>query len=297
VKYITGEKCYYSGFTMEVQMFNELVLPEETKDFYAMIFFRGMTVEVQAEESEVHDGQGVLVLAPKHGIKKILILNKDRDSMIQTLVFSAYGLNTNNRNGFPDAFEYTILNEMKSGYVFVQPGMKLLETFAEYFDCINQHMNIDQGHLWPCLARSYISVLIILLTRNKYSGEEKKAPEDEVEEKINRVIEYFQYSYSRKITLDDVSRKFATNRTSLNSMFNKVYGISAIAYLNRMRIQNAALMLTNTAMPICDIAERTGFTDESYFSRAYKKMTGKSPREFRLSIPHPEGLKWPEAAL
>lgn len=297
MKYTTGEKVFYNGFTMEVQMFDELVLPEETKDYYALILFRGMTVEVQSEESEVYDEFGLLVLAPEHGIKKIQILDRGPDAVIQTLVFSAFGLNTNNRNGFPDSFEYTILNEMKSGYVYVQPGVKLLEIFTEYFDNINQHMNINQGHLWPCLARSYISELIILLTRNKYSCDEKKVTEDETEEKLKRVIEYFQYSYSRKITLDDVSRKFATNRTSLNIMFNKVYGVSAIAYLNRMRIQNAALMLTNTAMPICDIAERTGFADESYFSRAYKKMTGKSPREFRLSIPHPQGLSWPEAAL
>ncbi|MDO4505593.1 MAG: AraC family transcriptional regulator [Spirochaetales bacterium] len=297
MKYTTGEKVFYNGFTMEVQMFDELVLPEETKDYYALILFRGMTVEVQSEESDVYDEFGLLVLAPEHGIKKIQILDRGPDAVIQTLVFSAFGLNTNNRNGFPDSFEYTILNEMKSGYVYVQPGVKLLEIFTEYFDNINQHMNITQGHLWPCLARSYISELIILLTRNKYSCDEKKVTEDETEEKLKRVIEYFQYSYSRKITLDDVSRKFATNRTSLNIMFNKVYGVSAIAYLNRMRIQNAALMLTNTAMPICDIAERTGFADESYFSRAYKKMTGKSPREFRLSIPHPQGLSWPEAAL
>ena len=40
---------------------------------------------------------------------------------------------------------------------------------------------------------------------------------------------------------------FATNRTTLNSMFNKKYGLSAIAYLNKMRIENASIMLTNTA--------------------------------------------------
>lgn len=297
MKYITGEKVFYTGFTMEVQMFNELVLPEITKDFYGMILFRGMTVEVQSEEFTVYGTHGLLVLAPEHGIKEIKILDREKDACIQTLVFSSRGLNVNNKNGFPDTFEYSFLNELKKGHVFVQPGMKLFETFTECFENINQHMNVNQGHLWPCLARSYISELIILLTRNKYSVDEEKTQEDAAEEKINKVIEYFQYSYSRKITLDDVSRKFATNRTTLNSMFNKVHGVSAIAYLNRMRIQNATLMLTNTAIPICDIAERTGFTDESYFSRAYKKMTGKSPREFRLSIPHPQGLSWPEAAL
>ncbi|WP_407400589.1 helix-turn-helix domain-containing protein [Treponema sp.] len=297
MKYVTGEKVFCDGFTMEVQMFNELLLPEETDDFYSIMLFRGMNLQVSTATGDCLYDQGLLVLSPRHGIKEIKIMDSSEESSVQTLVFSAYGLNTNNRNGFPDSFEYSFMNELKSSYVHVRPVKKLFDTFVEYFENINQHLNVKQGHLWPCIARSYISELIILLTRNKYSEEEEKKCDGEVEEKVSKVIEYFQYSYSKKITLDEVSRKFATNRTTLNSMFNKAFGVSAIAYLNRMRIQNATMMLTNTGMPISDIAERAGFADESYFSRAYKKMTGKSPSEFRLSIPHPDRKKWPESAL
>lgn len=295
-KYETRENIPVTDFYMEVLFKGELFLPEETGTYYAMILFNGCNIAVSGKKDETCSGSGLLVLSPKHGIKDIRVIGDSKTSFCQTLVFSAYGLNTNFKT-FPDSFEYTFLNQLKEGYSFVDLDSKTLETFINYFDNINSQMNVVQGYLWPCFARSYISELIILLTRNMFMNQSRNQCGNGSQDKINMILEYFQYAYSQKITLDDVCRKFATNRTSLNSLFNKTYGMSAIAYLNKMRIQNASMMLTNTAMPISDIAERTGFADESYFSKAYKKMTGKSPSEFRLSIPHPQGRKWPETAL
>lgn len=303
MRYLTGEKIPFMGFQMEVQMKNELFLPQITQDFYTIILFTGSVLQIESfpdfKNAEnlspaEYSGCGLLVLAPDHGIKNIAVKEKSPGSIFQTLIFSPFGLNVNNKK-FPETYEYEFLNNLKSGYAYVALGQKLLETFISNFENINFQMNVEQGHLWPCIARSYISEMVILLTRNQMLNDASQK-EGKADSKINQIVEFFQYSYSQKITLDDVSKKFATNRTTLNSMFNQVYGVSAIAFLNKMRIQNASLMLTNTAMPISDIAERTGFADEAYFSRAYKKMTGKSPSEYRLSIPHPQGLTWPDFA-
>ncbi len=296
MKYTTGELKYSTGFTMEIQMKTELFVPEKTEDYYTLILFTNCCLSVASESKDIYSGCGLLVLSPDHGITDIKVLDRSENSSVQTLVFSSFGLNVNNKK-FPDTYEYEFLNKLVKGYSFVNLNPKLLETFVTNFSNINALMNLEQGHLWPCIVRSYVSEMVILLTRNQYLDEANKKCQSNADDKVNKVIEYFQYSYSKKITLDEVSRKFATNRTTLNSMFNKAYGVSAIAYLNKMRIENASLMLTNTAMPICDIAQRTGFADESYFSKAYKKMTGKTPTEYRLSIPHPHGLKWPEYAL
>ncbi|MEE0894171.1 MAG: AraC family transcriptional regulator [Treponema sp.] len=296
MKYITGEKTPYTGFEMEVVFKDELFLPEITKDFYTMILFTSCTLTVESDETESYSDYGLLVLAPDHGIRKISVTSKSKNYSVQTLIFSSFGLNVNNKK-FPDSFEYEFFKNFDTGYRKVSITPKLLETFTTNFANIESEMNIVQGHLWPCIARSYISELVILLSRNIFLSQIHTQNEDASEKKIKEIIEYFQYSMKDKITLDQVSRMFATNRTTLNSMFNKKYGLSAIAYLNKMRIENASIMLTNTAMPICDIAERTGFTDESYFSKAYKKMTGKTPSEYRLSIPHPHGLVWPEFSL
>lgn len=296
VRYTTGELNYCTGFTMEIQMKTELFVPEKTEDYYTLILFTNCCLSVASKTKEIYSGCGLLVLSPDHGITDIKILDRGENCSVQTLVFSSYGLNVNNKR-FPDTYEYEFFNKLEKGYCSVDLTPKLLETFIYNFNNINNLMNIEQGHLWPCIVRSYVSEMVILLTRNQYLVEANKKCQPNADDKVNKVIEYFQYSYSKKITLDEVSKKFATNRTTLNSMFNRAYGVSAIAYLNKMRIQNASLMLTNTAMPICDIAQRTGFADVSYFSKAYKKMTGKTPTEYRLSIPHPHGLRWPESAL
>ena len=48
-----------------------------------------------------------------------------------------------------------------------------------------------------------------------------------------------------------------------------------------MRIQHALSLLQETILPISDIAQECGFTDESYFCRVVRHSTGENPSRFR----------------
>lgn len=52
-------------------------------------------------------------------------------------------------------------------------------------------------------------------------------------------------------------------------------------YRNACRINVAKELLMKTDLPLRAIAERAGFTDQFYFSKIFKKTTGKSPAQFR----------------
>lgn len=292
MNYETLDYYYEDHFTMQVFFRNELLLPQITDRFYAMILFNGCSIYVKSDCEKVWCESGLLILSPAHGISEIKVLDKKANCSVQTLIFSPFGINTNFTK-FPDSFEYRILNDTSEGYNYIQLDSRQLGIFLDNYERIDLILNRAQSNHWPCIVRSYILELIILLSRNVYIEKAEKTTPS----MVNKILEYFQYSYSKRITLDELARMFATNRTSLNSLFNEVFGISAIAYLNKIRIQNATLLLSNTSIPLCDIAEKTGFSDESYFSKAFKKSTGKSPREFRLSLPHPHGNQWEDFSL
>lgn len=59
-------------------------------------------------------------------------------------------------------------------------------------------------------------------------------------------------------------------------------GRTPAEYRNEMRINAARSMLKNSVMTVFEISERVGFEDQFYFSRLFKKMTGVSPREYRV---------------
>ena len=93
-----------------------------------------------------------------------------------------------------------------------------------------------------------------------------------------------------KISVDQIATYFGTNRTSLQTKFRDQIGVSVRQYIIKTRIQAACVMLKNTSLAIAEIAERTGFSDETTFVRAFKKQTSLPPGEYRKSFVYPSYL-------
>ena len=64
-------------------------------------------------------------------------------------------------------------------------------------------------------------------------------------------------------------------------LFRQVTGMTFKEYLNRVRVEEAERLLTNTDYPIIDIAVACGYRDQSYFTTVFKKYTGLTPRQYR----------------
>ncbi|MBF9014184.1 MULTISPECIES: AraC family transcriptional regulator [unclassified Oceanispirochaeta] len=77
---------------------------------------------------------------------------------------------------------------------------------------------------------------------------------------------------------------FHNSRYSYNTLrmeFQRLTGESPGQYLRELRMQHAEEQLLWSGLSITDICMGLGFTDSRYFSRAFKKHAGSSPREFR----------------
>lgn len=67
--------------------------------------------------------------------------------------------------------------------------------------------------------------------------------------------------------------------SSLQRAFNKYLRVSPEQYLIRLRMNHALNLLTMNELSVKEIAFACGFTDEKYFSRAFKKKYGYSPSQ------------------
>lgn len=67
-------------------------------------------------------------------------------------------------------------------------------------------------------------------------------------------------------------------------LFREVTGKSVLSFTQAMRIDRARELLLATDLSVREIAEAVGFADQNYFSRLFKKITGKSPRDVRRGI-------------
>ena len=71
------------------------------------------------------------------------------------------------------------------------------------------------------------------------------------------------------------------NPTYFSTLFKQSTGSSFKEYLNMVRIEESKRLLANTDYSIIDISLATGFEDQSYFSKVFKKFTGLTPKQYR----------------
>ncbi|MDR3275944.1 MAG: helix-turn-helix domain-containing protein [Treponema sp.] len=88
-------------------------------------------------------------------------------------------------------------------------------------------------------------------------------------------------NYHRKITLKEIAAYAGLSVPYFSTIFKQEMGETLIAYLNRIRIENASRLLAETDLPLSEIIDTSGFEDQSWFSKTFKAYTGISPQRFR----------------
>jgi LacI family transcriptional regulator len=85
------------------------------------------------------------------------------------------------------------------------------------------------------------------------------------------------------INVEDIARAAGISRSLLERKFREAFGRSPWDQVTQLRLRKAEQLLTQTRLSIAEIAERSGFGTQEYFSAAFRKLTGTSPRSARNS--------------
>ncbi|MBQ3273947.1 MAG: helix-turn-helix domain-containing protein [Christensenellaceae bacterium] len=100
-------------------------------------------------------------------------------------------------------------------------------------------------------------------------------------EMILRVINYMRDNYMKKLRLDDIANYAGVSKSYISRIFKKEMGCHIIDYLNKIRVDNARVLILEKDMSIFDVSYVCGFEEQTYFSKVFKKYTGVSPGKFR----------------
>lgn len=106
--------------------------------------------------------------------------------------------------------------------------------------------------------------------------------------KIEKVLNYIGLHYTEHITVSGLCAFVGLSRGYFSEIFKSITGKTVVDYVNQVRIDHSKDLLANTPLKVKDIAQRTGFTDEFYFARVFKKFEGLSPSDFRKQFFMPQ---------
>ncbi|QUI23414.1 AraC family transcriptional regulator [Vallitalea pronyensis] len=100
-------------------------------------------------------------------------------------------------------------------------------------------------------------------------------------ERIQKSIDYIEDNLENKINLDLVVNQAYMSKSNYYRMFFALIGYSVKAYIRQRRVSLASIELVHNNMNIIDIAIKYDFSSGDAFSRAFKKITGFLPSEFK----------------
>ena len=98
---------------------------------------------------------------------------------------------------------------------------------------------------------------------------------------IKLAIKFITNNFNKNITLKDVSDEVFLSQNYLSELFKKETGEGFYEFLSNYRVKKAKELLITTNFKIYEVAEKVGYNDSITFGRAFKKITGTTPNNFR----------------
>jgi AraC-like DNA-binding protein/mannose-6-phosphate isomerase-like protein (cupin superfamily) len=102
-----------------------------------------------------------------------------------------------------------------------------------------------------------------------------------ISQRMEQVSKHIQANYHRSITLTEIADIANMTEQSFSRWFRQTSGLTFIDYLIQLRTTVASNLLINTSKPMTEVYAESGFNSSSSFNRAFLKIKGCSPREFR----------------
>ena len=127
-----------------------------------------------------------------------------------------------------------------------------------------------------CMAKSQVYRLLAHIG----SAQKKGGLKSSRFSMIAKGIRYLEEDPLQEKSIEEIARMCAVSSGCFRRLFAEYAGVSPSVYRIRRKMEKAKLLLESGMVSVCEVAEKLGFSDVSYFSRLFKKYTGYSPKHF-----------------
>jgi two-component system response regulator YesN len=101
---------------------------------------------------------------------------------------------------------------------------------------------------------------------------------------VRKIHDYIKENFNKKVKLEDAAAVVFMNPSYFSVLFKEKTGVNFSDYLNEFRIERSKKLLESYDYKITDIAGLVGFYDTAHFCKAFRKITGVTPLNYRRRI-------------
>jgi len=171
-----------------------------------------------------------------------------------------------------------------------QPWLDRANGHLKYFQGLTQFNNGSLPWLAMRLYREFRSeddvapLAIEGLVLELLAGLARQGPESEgAATWLKKAQDFVRDRFQRSISLVEVAEFAGVHPVSLARAFRRTHHCTVGDYVRKLRVEFACQKLTGTRASLVDIALSAGFSEQSHFSRTFKRLTGLTPSQYRSS--------------
>ena len=184
--------------------------------------------------------------------------------------------------------EYSFLNPFfQHKKAFSNTVDRAYPQYGKMLDCIKrmqeEYTACEEG--WELMLKSNLLMFLAYLNRyymQFYALYENRGQEQGYS-RIRGAVEYIHAHFDKKLTLQELAGEAAMGKSYFSAYFSDTMKMTVFDYIERVRVNHAAVLLKTTPDSILDIALQSGFESSSYFNRVFKKIMKMTPGNYRKS--------------
>lgn len=162
----------------------------------------------------------------------------------------------------------------------------IVGTILKIIDQVNYPANMEQV-LYNVNSKSnlqdyYEKIIDTVEEICDYIKEKKSNYRGKLNEDINAYIE--KHLTNHELSLNTVAEVFGLTLTYLSKLFKEETGENFSTYVERKRVDYACMLIKENTLQVHEIADRVGYTNDTTFRRAFKRILGLSPREYKNEV-------------
>jgi AraC-like DNA-binding protein len=157
-------------------------------------------------------------------------------------------------------------------------GYTELQRIGKLVDSLQKSLLLEEGHSATIATLDFLSLLNELCRYYENSAPNHgRALID-----LSKIIAYIDCNLGENRSVEELSKMANMSLRTFQRRFQDILGVSPVQYILEKRLEKACQLLKDSNIQISEVSYEVGFQTTTYFSRAFKKSTGLSPKQYQM---------------
>ncbi|MEE3635356.1 AraC family transcriptional regulator [Pseudomonas sp. FFUP_PS_473] len=138
------------------------------------------------------------------------------------------------------------------------------------------------------LLHSLVNVLMVWISRQGLQNRQPSSRGERNQQLLSSFIKLVEQHYREHLSVEHFAHRVGLSSVHLNTLCRELAGQTALQIIHQRLLLEAKRSLIYTTMSISQLSDSLGFSDPTYFSRFFRRLSGQTPNAFRQAAGHHE---------